>query len=187
MQDTMQTIYQPGEKSIFIELLDTEIFLERYEHALRGEVLTKVSTKDDKGRDIEKKEWVQKYNQKMTDYGITSVMSFLRTICDKTISMTDLDETLIDTLIIQNANAWLDFLLANYLDFGLAGTSKIIEVYYPGRNLIVAKFRSAVDGMTVNAISKTTNVSEVKNMTAPDMEDQNQGKLGFLSKLGIKV
>ena len=180
-------IYQPPEKSMFIDLLDTEAFLEKYEHSLRGEVLTTVHTKDDKGRDLVKQEWKQRYPAKMTDEGVSSTLGFLRTVCDKSMSLTDLSEEMIDTLIRQNSDAWLDFLCVNSTEFGLNNPSKIREVYYPARNLIIAKFRSAIDGMTVNAISTTTNVQEVKNIAPAPREEEQVGRPGFLSKLGIKV
>lgn len=180
-------IYQPPEKSMFIDLLDTESFLEKYEHSLKGEALVLERTRNEKGQEVVRQEWKQKYPTKMTDKGVSSTMAFLRTICDKSISLTDLDEDMINTLIRQNADAWLDFLCVNCRDFGLTGPNKIMEVYYPARNLIIAKFRSAIDGMTVNAISTTTNVSEVKNITPEPQEPEGVGRPGFLSKLGLKV
>jgi hypothetical protein len=184
MQDTQ--VYQPPEKSIFLDLLNSEEFLDRYEHSLKGEVLITKREKDEKGRDIVKSEWLPRYPPKMNDLGIISTMSFLRTICDKSMSLTDLSTTQIDTLVKQNADAWLDFLCVNSMNFELNSPSQIREVYYPARNLIVAKFRSAVDGMMTNAISKTTHVSEVRNL-APEQAQGDSQKPGFLQKLGIKV
>ena len=184
MPDTQ--IYQPPEKSIFLDLLDTEQFMTKYEHNLRGEVLTTKREKNDKGQDVIKQDWEQKYPAKMNDLGIISTMSLLRTICDKSMSLTDLSTQQIDVLVKQNADAWLDFLCVNSQSFGLSTPSKIREVYYPARNLIVAKFRSSIDGMMTNAISKTTTVSEVHNMS-PDQQQQDSMRPGFLQKLGIKV
>ena len=184
MQDTQ--VYQPPEKSIFLDLLNSEEFLDRYEHALKGEVLITKRDRDDKDREIVKEEYIQRYPAKMNDLGIISTMSFLRTICDKSMSLTDLSSGQIDILVKQNADAWLDFLCVNSTNFGLDSPTKIKEVYYPARNLIVAKFRSAIDGMMTNAISKTTHVSEVRNMSPEQPTGDNQ-KPGFLQKLGLKV
>lgn len=184
MPDTQ--IYQPPEKSIFLDLLDSEEFLQRYEHSLKGEVLVNKRYKNDAGQDIVQQEWEQRYPAKMNETGIISTMSFLRTICDKSMSLTDLSADQIDVLVKQNADAWLDFLCVNSSSFGLSSPSKVREVYYPARNLIVTKFRSAIDGMMTNAISKTTNVSEVHNMSPEQPTGDNQ-RPGFLQKLGIKV
>lgn len=184
MQDTQ--IYQPPEKSIFLDLLNTDALLERYEHNLRGEVLvTQTKTDSKTGRQILAEDWQARYRQKMTDEGINSVMSMLRTICDKSMSMTDLSEEQIDILVKQNTDAWLDFLCVNALDFGLSSPDKISEVYRPARNLIITKFRSSVNGMMVNAVSKTTNVSE-QHIINPEQPNAQQPS-GFLGKIGIKI
>jgi hypothetical protein len=184
---TETQIYQAPEKSIFIDLLDTEAFLNRYEHSLRGEVLKTEKVLDKKSnKEITIEEWRQVYPPKMNDAGISSTVGMLRSICDKATSLTDLGEEATDILIKQNIDAWLDFLCINAKDLGLASTSKINEVYYPARNLIISKIRSSVDGMIVRAIADTTNITENRNIQPKEDLTQMQSP-GLLKKFGIRV
>jgi hypothetical protein len=128
---------------------------------------------DEKGKPIIRQDWQQLYRPKMTQEGISSSMGFLRTVCDKSISLTDIGEEQIDILIKQNCDAWLDSLLRKSREFGI--TDNFTEIYYPARNLIFTRLRSAIDGMTMNAISKTTNVTEQHNTGQPQEQEQGGG------------
>jgi hypothetical protein len=178
-------IYPQNEKSILLELLNTDQLIERYEHNLRGEVLVIKKEKDEKGQDTVKQSWDPKFKPKMNDLGVTSTLSFLRVICDKSISMTDLSEDMADMLAMQNADAFWTFLNVNAMNFGLKGESQLNEAYYPIYDLIVSRFHSCIDGMMVNAVAKTTNVSESKTV-APEQQPE-QARPGILSMLRPRV
>lgn len=183
MQDT---IYQPSEKSILLELLNTDSLLDKYEHNLRGEVLVTKKDKDDQGKDIIVQRWEAKFPPKMNDMGVTSTMAFLRIICDKSISMTDLDEEKATMLAMQNADDWIEFLNTNSANFGLKTQSQIKEVYMPIRDLIIVRFHSNIDGMIVNAIAKTTNVTEDKRFNSEQQNPDSQ-KPSIFGRIWPKV
>jgi hypothetical protein len=168
------TYYQPSEKSIILQLLDADNLLNRYEHNLRGEELQVIHDKDESGKEILVQKWVPKFTPKMNDLGITSTMSYLRIICDKCISMTDITEEMAGILSNQNADQFWTFLTVNSANFGLQDESKINEAYYPIYDLIVSRFHSCVDGMIVNAVSVTTSVTEQKTV-APEQQQESKG------------
>jgi len=178
MQDT---IYQPSEKSILLALLDTEKLIDQYEHNLRGEVLITRKEKDDQDKDTITQKWEPKNQPMMNQTGITRTMAYLRVICDKSISMTDLTEEMADMLSLHNADAFWTFLNVNAMNFGLRDESQLNEAYMPVYDLIVSRFHSCVDGMMVNAIAKTTNVTESKSMNPEQQVDQQRP--GILSGL----
>jgi hypothetical protein len=121
----------------------------------------------------------------MNDRGITSTMSYLRIICDKAMSMTDLSEELADVLSLQNADQVWTFLNVNATNFGLETESQIKEAYYPMYDLIVSRFHSCVNGMMVNAVAVTTNVTENKTMNAGQQD--GAPKPNLFSKLLPRV
>ncbi len=180
------SIYPQNEKSILIELLNTDNLIDRYEHNLKGEVLVTVKEKDDQGKDVIKQIWVQKYPAKMNDRGVTSTIGYLRIICDKSISMTDLTEEMAADLAHQNADQFWTWLNVNSANFGLMEESQINEAYFPIYDMIVSRFHSCVDGMMVNAVAKTTNVSEQKTVN-PEQIQQEQAKFNPLSWIRPKV
>jgi hypothetical protein len=183
MQDT---IYQPSEKSILLALLDTEKLIDQYEHNLRGEILITRKEKDEQGKDIITQKWEPNNPPMMNTTGITRTMSYLRVICDKSISMTDLTEEMADMLSLHNADAFWTFLNVNAMNFGLKDESQLNEAYYPVYDLIVSRFHSCVDGMMVNAIAKTTNVTESKSMN-PEQNPLDQQRPGLLGIRWPKV
>jgi hypothetical protein len=170
MQDN---IFPQSEKSILLELLNPETLLDKYEHHLRGEVLITVKEKDDAGKDIVKAVWQRRFNPKMNEGGITSTIGYLRIICDKSISMTDLSEEMAATLSKQNADQFWTFLNVNAASFGLTDESQINEAYYPIYDVIVSRFHSCIGGMMVNAVAKTTNVTEQKTVN-PELPQETK-------------
>ena len=184
MQDTQ--VYQPPEKSIFLDLLNSDSLIQNYEHHLRGEKLQVHRKRDEKtGKELITEDWVQVQKPKMHEAGINSVMGMLFTMCDKSLSMTSLTPEQIDMLVKQNCDAWLDFLCINAQEFGLNTPSKIDEVYRPARNIIITKLNSTVNGMMIDALSKTTQVSEQHVINPQDPNPQQPS--GFLGKIGLKI
>jgi hypothetical protein len=184
MQDT---IYQPSEKSILLELMNPTEMLTRYEHNLRGEIEITQTGKDEQGREIVKRVWSQRFPKKMSDVGINWVISYLQIVCDKTVSMTDISEEEAAELSLQDSDDVLTSLNIRAADFGLTDAqgqivvSKIYEVYTPLREIIITRIHSCVGGMMVNAVAKTFNVSEQKTVNPePVQQEQSRGILSML-------
>lgn len=165
-------VYNAPSNSFFIDLLDHERFLERQEHIWRGETLTEEQVIEDGEKEV-KLIWKRKFMPKMNDYGVVSVVSSLRAICEKIIAITDFDEEQLDILALQNVQDFTDRLVENWYTFGFKTISDLNEVDTVGRNLILAQFRRSVDGQTLRALTSNTELRIVENRGGQEEEQPN--------------
>jgi hypothetical protein len=187
MADT--AVYQAPNNSFFIDLLEHEKFLERYEHNLRGEV---EEMKLIEGTNQYTMVWTKKHPAKMNDDGITSVISFLRTVCEKIISITNFDEEMMGKMIYQNIQDYTDRLCENFYTYEFKSIADLSEINLVGNNLIISQLSRSKDGMTLKAVTSNTMISENKVINTPQQIDPNgvvqrPGAGGLLNKIGIKI
>jgi hypothetical protein len=187
MADT--AVYQAPNNTFFIDLIEHEKFLEKYEHNLRGEVEI---MKMIEGTTQYAMVWEKKYAPKMNDMGITSTISFLRTICEKIISITNFDEELMGKMIYQNIQDLTDRLCENFFTYEFKSIADLSEINVVGRNLIISQISRSKDGMTLKALTSNTVVSENRVINQPQVQDPNAvmqrpGSGGILGKMGIKL
>lgn len=185
MADT--AVYQLPSNSFFAELLDHEKFLDKYEHNLRGQVQVTRYVQET-GQYIEV--WDQKYLPKMNQEGITAVISFLRTVCDKIMSITNFDEDMLNKMVYQNIQDLTDRLVENWYNYGFSSIADVGEINIVGRNFIIAQIMRSKDGMTLKAITANTVINENKTMNQPaPVADtlSRPGASGVLGRLGVKI
>lgn len=187
MADT--AVYQAPNNAFFIDLLEHEKFLERYEHNLRGEIEV---IQQVEGTNQVVMAWVKKYQPKMNEEGITSVISFLRTVCEKIISITNFDEELMNKMIYQNIQDLTDRLCENFYNYQFRSIADLNEINVVGRNLIIAQISRSKDGMTLQAVTSNTQITENRNTGQQQAIDPNgllqrPGSGGLLNKIGIKL
>ncbi len=174
-------VYQPSDRAFFVGLLEHDDFLEKFEHFLRGEVLTTTPTADKKSI-IE--EWQQRYPAKMNSYGVNEVMSTLRPICEsKIIAVTEFDEKFIDKLGYINVQTFTELLTENYDNFDFKSISALDSVLVSGITIIMAQLKRAHKGSTLDAITTNTSVSEQRQIIQPE---QKEGVLSRLPGFGKK-
>ena len=151
--------------SFFLDLLDHEAFLEKYEHNLRGEI--QMMQQNESGQYVVV--YVKRYSPKMNEEGITQVISFLRTICEKIISITNFDDEMMQKMIYNNIQDFTDRITENWYNYEFKSIADLSEINSVARNLIVAQFSRSAGGMTLQAITSNTSIQEVRN---PDMRPQ---------------
>ena len=183
MADT--TVYNAPNNAFFIDLLEHERFLDRYEHVLRGEVET---IQQIEGSSNVTLVWARKYPSKMTEQGISDTISFLRTVCEKIMSITNFDEDTIWKLVYQNIQALTDRLVEKYLDYEFRSIADIDEIINVSRNLIIAQIMRSKEGMTLMQVTSNTMISESRNVSPqqqdPNMIAQRPGGGGIINKIG---
>lgn len=180
-------IYQMSSNTFFIDLLEHDKFLERYEHNLRGEVEEMQLVQDTNQYAMV---WKKRYPSKMNDEGITSTISFLRTICEKIISITNFDDDLMGKMIYQNIQDLTDRLVENWFNYEFRSIADLDEINMVGRNMIIAQLSRSKDGMTLKAVTSNTVISENKTIAPPTQDQQmmqRPGAGGILSKIGLKI
>ena len=186
-QQQQVDVYQASDNSFFVDLLDHREFIDQYEHSLRGEVLKKSTKKDENGDDILTQEWVQIYPPKMNDYGIVSVISFLRTITEKITAITDFDEEDIRNMSYHDIQDWLCRLVTNYYNFSFKSISDLDEVHNVGRTLIRAQYRRSIDGQTLRALTSKTQITESRTLQPSEQESVPVRGGLFGGRFGLKI
>jgi len=182
MVDGTTNYIQPN-NSFFLDLLDHEKFLEKYEHNLRGEVIALKQT--DSGQWLEV--WEKRYAPKMNELGIINTISFLRTICEKMLSITNFDEDMMYKMLTQNIQDFTDRLVENWYTYEFASIADLDEINSVGRNMIIAQMSRSKDGMTLQAVTSNTTITESRNANTigTDMNNQSPrpGSGGIIGKL----
>jgi len=188
MAESQYNVYNAPENAFFKDLLEHDEFLNRLEHHLKGEVLKTIRSKDKDNNEVITQEWVQVYPSKMNDYGINSVMSYLRAICEKIMSITDFGEEFIDKLANENLKDFTSRLCENWYDYGFSSISDLNEVDNIGQNIIIAQLRRSLDGQTLTAVTSKTTINESRVMNPLEQPQQQlDRRLPLFSKLGLRV
>lgn len=111
-------IYQNYGDEFMKEILETEEFIDRFEHLLRGEWFD-----DDKGK------WVQKYKPRANELGINILIQEVRARIHKHTFLTNLSEEDVKVLAHDAAKAITDLLLYRTEDYGI-NNSDLTDLKY---------------------------------------------------------